>query len=133
MGKEALGLQEGFKAASLNERLLFHHLGGDLLNLGSELSLSGLVSLGLGSALGYRGSGLLPPGGSERRSWGRRGDLLLEGLLMLAVSPKLASSTGAAPGIREIIAVLFRGEREPGSVREGYNLGKSLLQAQELS
>jgi len=46
----------------LNERLLSHHLGGDLLNLGSELSLSGLVSLSLGSALGYRGPGLFLPG-----------------------------------------------------------------------
>ena len=45
---------------------------------------------------------------------------------MLAVSPILASSTGAAPGIREIITVPFRGKREPRAVREADNLGEEL-------
>ncbi len=52
---------------------------------------------------------------------------------MLAVSPILASPTGAAPGISEIIAILFRGKGEPGSVREGDNMGEIFSQAQELS
>ena len=70
------------------------------------MSLSGLVGLGLGFALGYIDPGLLPSEGLGRRSWGKGGSLL-EGPLMLAVSPILASPTGAAPGISEIIAILF--------------------------
>jgi len=129
----------------LNERLLSHHLGGDLLNLGSELPLSGLVSLGLGSALGYRDFGLLQPGGRlpqrERGreggylwgSGGREGASLLKGLSMFADLPIQASLTGAAPGVCVIIAVSLNGKGEPGSIREADNLGKIFLQAQELS
>ena len=51
---------------------------------------------------------------------------------MFAVSPKLARSTGAAPGICEIITVPLSGEGEPRSVREGDNLGEIFSQAQEL-
>ncbi len=46
---------------------------------------------------------------------------------MFAVPSILASSTGAASGIREIIAIPLRGKGEPCSVREGDNLGKSFL------
>lgn len=55
----SLGLQERLKAAALNERPLSHHRGEDHPNLASELPLSDLVGLGLGSALGYRSFGLL--------------------------------------------------------------------------
>jgi hypothetical protein len=52
---------------------------------------------------------------------------------MLANLPKLASSTGAAPGVCEIITVPLSGKGEPRTVREADNLGKLFLQAQELS
>jgi len=51
---------------------------------------------------------------------------------MFAVSPKLARSTGAAPGICEIITVPLRGEGEPRAVREVDNLGEIFSQAQIL-
>ena len=121
-GEASLGLQEGLKWDFLEERLLIYGRR-DLPGLGSELPLASLVGLGLGFTLGYRDPGLLPSGSLERRSWGRRG-LLQEGLLMLAVSPILASSTGAAPGVSEIIAILLRGKGEPGSVREVDNQGE---------
>jgi hypothetical protein len=57
----ALASKEGLKTTSLNERLPFYLLGGYPLNLGPELSLSGLVFAGLGSTLGYRGFGLFLP------------------------------------------------------------------------
>jgi len=73
MGKEApLGLQEGLKPASLEEGSLLYHGRKDLPGLGSELLLSGLVGLGLGSALGYRDFGMLQPGGERR---GKKGSL----------------------------------------------------------
>jgi hypothetical protein len=48
---------------------------------------------------------------------------------MLADLPVEANSTGAAPGICVIIAILFRGECKPHTVREVDNLGKIFFQA----
>lgn len=61
------------------------------------------------------------------------GGSLLKGSLMLTVFPVQASPTGAAPGIREVIAVLLRGKGEPRTIRERDNLRKIFHQAQELS